>query len=176
MNEDIMLFHHTVSSSSRTRVLGVCAAVLLLSTVIAACGGDSDGDSGGDQVMSQWDLIWSDEFDGAANTGVDRSKWIYDLGTGYPGGPDHWGTGEVETMTDDIANVFQDGHGHLLITPLLSASGAWTSGRIETQRSDFQPPAGGAVAFEASIRQPDVSGDAALGYWAAFWSLGAPFR
>lgn len=171
-----MLFHHTVSSSSRTRVLGVCAAVLLLSTVIAACGGDSDGDSGGDQVMSQWDLIWSDEFDGAANTGVDPSKWIYDLGTGYPGGPDHWGTGEVETMTDDIANVLQDGHGHLLITPLLSASGAWTSGRIETQRSDFQPPAGGAVAFEASIWQPDVSGDAALGYWAAFWSLGAPFR
>lgn len=32
------------------------------------------------------------------------------------------------------------------------------------------------LTIEASIQQPDVSGDAAAGYWPAFWSLGAPFR
>ncbi len=30
--------------------------------------------------------------------------------------------------------------------------------------------------IEASIQQPNLSGNAAAGYWPAFWSLGAPFR
>src|SRR5258706_2649063 len=47
---------------------------------------------------------------------------------------------------------------------------------METQRTASQPPAGGAMAIEASIQQPNVSGAAAQGYWPAFWTLGAPFR
>lgn len=163
------------SGSARARVacgLRLCASVMLLSAVLAACGGDGDDAP----TAGQETLIWSDEFNGAANSGVDRTKWIYDIGTGYPGGPPNWGTGEVETMTDDLANVRQDGNGHLLITPRRDDGGNWTSGRIETQRSDFRPPAGGLLAVEASIQQPNISGDAALGYWPAFWSLGAPFR
>lgn len=150
-------------------------AALLLALPLFACSGDSN-DAPPPGPPDGWTLVWSDEFDGAANTGVDATNWLYDIGTGYPGGPPNWGTGEVETMTDDIANVRRDGEGHLLIAPLVDSSGNWTSGRIETQRSDFRPPPGGAVAFEASIQQPDVTGDAALGYWPAFWSLGAPFR
>ncbi len=126
-----------------------------------------------------WTLIWGDEFDGASNTGVSTDNWLYDSGTSYPGGPPNWGTGEVESMSADTANVHQDGAGHLVITPIHTGSAAatgWTSGRIETQRTDFQPPAGGALAVEASIQQPNVSGTAAAGYWPAFWMLGAPFR
>src|SRR5262245_34303747 len=71
-------------------------------------------------AQSGWQLVWSDEFAGAANTGVDTGPngWIYDLGSGYacPGCPPNWGTGEVETMTDTIANVSHDGAGHLRIT------------------------------------------------------------
>ncbi len=120
--------------------------------------------------------VWSDDFNGAANTPVSSANWLYDLGTSYPGGAANWGTGEVETMTNSTANVFQDGAGRLQIKPIRSASGAWTSGRIETQRNDFQPPAGGKLRIQASLQQPNVSGAAAAGYWPAFWALGAPFR
>jgi beta-glucanase (GH16 family) len=130
---------------------------------------------------SGWTLAWSDEFNGAAHTGVNTANWLYDTGAGYgcPGCPSNWGTHEVESMSSSTANVYQDGAGHLLIKPIhvgSSATAGWTSGRIETQRTDFQPPAGGAMAVEASIQQPDVTGDAAAGYWPAFWMLGAPFR
>ena len=121
-------------------------------------------------------LVFSDDFTGAAGTGLNRSNWLYSTGTGYPGGASNWGTGEIETMTDSTANVYQDGAGHLAIKPIRSSSGAWTSGRIETQRNDFQPPAGGVLAVEASLQTPNVTGAAAQGYWPAFWMLGGPFR
>ncbi len=79
-------------------------------------------------------------------------------------------------MTSSTANVFQDGQGHLLIRPIRDGAGNWTSGRIETQRTDFAAPAGGKLRFEASLQQPNVSGAAAAGYWPAFWSLGAAAR
>ncbi|HEY1353574.1 MAG TPA: malectin domain-containing carbohydrate-binding protein [Ktedonobacteraceae bacterium] len=116
-----------------------------------------------------WTQIWSDEFNGAAGTGVDTSVWKYDTGTGF-------GTGEIETMTTSTSNVHQDGNGHALITALRDGSGNWTSGRFETQRDDFAAPAGGEMAVEASIQQPNVSGAAGEGYWPAFWMLGTPFR
>jgi len=79
-------------------------------------------------------------------------------------------------MTNSTANVFQDGAGRLAIKPIRNASGQWTSGRIETQRTDFAAPAGGKLRVEASIQQPNVSGAAAAGYWPAFWMLGAAAR
>lgn len=79
-------------------------------------------------------------------------------------------------MTSSTANVALDGSGNLKITPVRDASGNWTSGRIETTRTDFQPPAGGKLRAEARIQMPNVTGNAALGYWPAFWMLGAPYR
>jgi hypothetical protein len=121
-------------------------------------------------------LVWSDDFTGAANSPPAASNWQYDLGTGYPGGTGNWGTGEVETATNNIANCYQDGNGNLRIVPLKDGSGAWTSARIESIRDDFQPPSGGVLAVESKIQLPNVSGDAAAGYWPAFWMLGTPFR
>jgi hypothetical protein len=120
--------------------------------------------------------VFSDDFTGASGTGLNRTNWLYDIGTSYPGGAANWGTGEVETMTDSTANVYQDGNGNLVIKPIRSASGQWTSGRVETQRTDFAAPAGGKLRMEARIQQPNVSGAAAAGYWPAFWALGAAAR
>src|SRR5262245_53080855 len=75
-----------------------------------------------------WTLVFSDDFGGSANTGLNTSNWLYDIGTSYPGGAANWGTGEVETMTNSTANVFQDGAGHLAIKPMRDSSGRWTSG------------------------------------------------
>lgn len=125
---------------------------------------------------SGWTVAWSDDFNGAAGTGVDPVNWLYDTGTSYPGGAANWGTGEVETMTSSTANVYQDGKGNLVIKPIRDNQKNWTSGRIETQRSDFQPDAGKVMAVEARIQMPNVTGSSAQGYWPAFWMLGSPFR
>jgi beta-glucanase (GH16 family) len=120
--------------------------------------------------------VWSDDFDGAAGSGLSRTDWLYATGTGYPGGAPAWGTGQIETVTDRTENVRLDGDGHLAIVPLRDRAGAWTSGRVESKRTDFAAPAGGKVRIEAVLRQPDVTGAEAAGYWAAFWALGAPAR
>ncbi|MDQ0957617.1 hypothetical protein QFZ66_001495 [Streptomyces sp. B4I13] len=125
---------------------------------------------------SGWTQVFLDDFNGAAGTGVNTSNWQYSTGTSYPGGPANWGTGEVETMTDSTANVSLDGNGNLRITPLRDSAGRWTSGRIETNRTDFQPQSGGKLRVEARIQMPNVTGTAAEGYWPAFWALGAPYR
>lgn len=125
---------------------------------------------------SGWTQVFLDDFNGAANTGVNTSNWQYSTGTSYPGGPANWGTGEVETMTNSTNNVSLDGSGNLRITPRRDAAGNWTSGRIETVRTDFQPPAGGKLRVEGRIQMPNVTGTAAEGYWPAFWMLGAPYR
>src|SRR5262249_37429847 len=134
-------------------------------------GGNSVGAES--SVPAGWTAVFSDRFSGPARSRVDR-KWVYDVGTSYngAGGPASWGTGEVESATRSTANVSQDGHGHLLIKALKSG-GRWTSGRIETA-STFAAPAGGQMETIASIRQPSPS--SGLGYWPAFWMLGAGFR
>jgi len=61
-------------------------------------------------------------------------------------------------MTDSTDNAGLDG-GHLAITPRRDASGNWTSARIETRRTDFEPPPGVRLRVKASIRQtPGGSG------------------
>src|SRR5690349_5998469 len=117
-----------------------------------------------------------DDFTGAAGSAVRPTNWQYSTGTSYPGGPANWGTGEVETMTNSTNNVSLDGNGNLRITPLRDSAGNWTSGRIETKRTDFQPPSGGKLRVEARLQMPNVTGTAAEGYWPAFWTLGAPYR
>jgi Carbohydrate binding module (family 6) len=120
-----------------------------------------------------WTTVFSDNFSGAAGTGVNTANWLYDTGTSYPGGAANWGTGEVESVTNSTANVFQDGNGHLEIKPI-DTNGTWTSGRIETQNSSFEAPPGGEMEMTASIEQPNPG--SGLGYWPAFWAMGAAAR
>ncbi|GHO99668.1 hypothetical protein KSF_097160 [Reticulibacter mediterranei] len=153
-----------------------CFALLALAMVLALTAFVGLNGQIPQAKAATWTQIWNDEFNGSSGTGVSTSNWLYDTGTSYSGGAANWGTGEVETMTNSTANVYQDGSGHLAIKPIRSSSGAWTSGRIETQSTSFAAPAGGELAVEASIQQPNISGAAAAGYWPAFWMLGAAAR
>src|SRR5580658_722193 len=123
---------------------------------------------------SGWTTTYSDSFSGSAGSGVD-SGWTYDTGTQYNGTgcTANWGTGEVETNTSSTANVAEDGNGHLNVTAV-DNGGSWTLGRIETVADDFEAPAGGEMEVSASVEQPNPS--SGLGYWPAFWMLGAGFR
>ncbi|MFD3582209.1 glycoside hydrolase family 16 protein [Streptomyces sp. NPDC058683] len=166
--------HHRRRRSFRRALVAVLATIGL--AAVAATTATLPASASAPGVPSGWSQVFLDDFNGTAGTGVSTSNWQYDTGTSYPGGPANWGTGEVETMTSSTANVALDGSGNLKITPVRDASGNWTSGRIETTRTDFQPPAGGKLRVEARIQMPNVTGNAALGYWPAFWMLGAPYR
>jgi len=123
-----------------------------------------------------WTLAWSDDFNGASGSLPSGANWQIDLGHSYPGGPGNWGTGEIQSFTNSNQNLALDGAGNLRITPRRDGAGNWTSGRIETQRSNFKPPDGGVLRIEGRIQMPNVTGQAALGYWPAFWALGSPYR
>jgi hypothetical protein len=121
-----------------------------------------------------FNLTWSDDFNGAANTGLNTDVWRYDAGLGA-----NFGTGEVETTTTSTANVYQDGAGHLVLKALHTGTdpvAGWTSGRVETQADGWGAPAGGVVRIQSSLKQPDVNTGNGLGYWPAYWMVGSPLR
>jgi beta-glucanase (GH16 family) len=146
--------------------------VILLAPRAASAGSDVPHIPG-------YQLVWKDDFNGAAGKRVEPGKWIYDTGTGYGcvGCPDQWGTFEIETMTNSRRNVSFDGRGNLLITPVRHADGSWTSGRIETRKTNFTAGHHGVLRVQASIQLPRTGvGPEAAGYWPAFWMLGNAFR
>src|SRR6187549_22901 len=162
--------------SSRARYRFGLVAVGLAAPMVLLAGGGGAASAAVPPAPSGWSTVFSDDFTGSAGTGVNTANWRYDTGIGYPGGATNWGTGEIETMTSSTANVYQDGAGHLAIKPIRDASGHWTSGRIETQRTDLAAPAGGILRVEGSLQQPDVTSANGAGYWPAFWMLGAAAR
>ena len=150
-----------------TKRLSILLTTLAFPLATAMAGGPA-------QAAETWTTVFQDNFDGAAGTGLNTQDWLYDRGTGYPGGAANWGTGEIETSTDSTDNVYHDGSGHLVIKPLRDGGGNWTSGRIETQRTDFGAPAGGQLEMSATLQQPNPA--SGLGYWPAFWAMGADAR
>ncbi|KAK7723494.1 hypothetical protein SLS63_008788 [Diaporthe eres] len=120
-------------------------------------------------------LTWSDDFVGTANSLPNTANWLFSTGTSYPGGASNWGTGEIQTYTSSTENLALTGNGTLGITARKDASGAWTSARVETQRTDFACAAGGKLRIVGSLSLPPL-GENGIGYWPAFWALGGQFR
>ncbi|MEM7675711.1 MAG: hypothetical protein AAF449_06870 [Myxococcota bacterium] len=95
---------------------------------VAAC-------SSSDEIVSppdRFQLVWSEEFDGAAGTPPNADNWVYDIGIGPNG--DGWGNQQLEFNTDQTTNVSLDGEGNLAITARREpfAGRDYTSGRIKT--------------------------------------------
>ena len=105
----------------------------------------------------RWVEVWKEDFSGPAGSIPDSSKWVFDRGaTG-------WGNHGLEEYVDSTDNVSLDGHGHLMIRAIRSASGHYTSGRIRTQEK-FEVRYG---KIEARIRIARGQG-----IWPAFWMPG----
>ncbi len=125
---------------------------------LAGCKADEE------QMPAQrnWQLVWSDEFDGSSGTSPDPAKWVFDIGTGSNG----WGNQELQYYTGRPENAALDGQGNLLITARRETfSGApFTSARIKTQGLFAQAYG----RFEARLKTPYGPG-----LWPAFWLLGA---
>ena len=93
-------------------------------------------------------VAWMDDF---TSETLNTTSWTYDIGTSYPGGPENWGTGEIQVYTQDEQNI-KISEGNLVITPRKSETG-WTSARIETT-SNVQIGAaeGGKLWVEAKLK------------------------
>ena len=121
--------------------------------LLVACQPIEDGED------TAWNLVWSDEFDGAAGTAPGEA-WIPDLGAGG------WGNQELQVYTED--NAATDGEGHLVITARAETmeGAAYTSARLTTNgtlTADY-----GRIEVRAKV----PSGQ---GLWPAFWMLGSNF-
>ena len=117
-------------------------------------------------ATGDWKLVWNDEFNGAAGTGVDASKWVYETGGGG------WGNGELQNYTNRTDNVYMEqdpldsNNRYLTIKAIKESYGGsqYTSGRIKTNgKFDF---AYGKVEMRAKL-------PSGKGIWPAFWMLGS---
>jgi beta-glucanase (GH16 family) len=105
-------------------------------------------------------LEWSDEFDGAAGSTVNKADWTAVSGSHH---------GELECYTPKSGNVAMDGQGDLVLTSRREAGCdgmPYTSGRIEGQnKRTFK-----YGYFEVRAKMPT-----AAGAFPAFWTLGANY-
>jgi beta-glucanase (GH16 family) len=105
------------------------------------------------RASAQWQLVWSDEFNGSIGP-----DWVFETGTGDWG----WGNNEQQFYRAENISVV---NGALRIQARRENYGGmnYTSGRMKTQgRRSFQ-----YGKIEARISMPSF-----MGVWPAFWMLG----
>jgi beta-glucanase (GH16 family) len=104
-------------------------------------------------------LIFSDEFNGAAGTKPDASKWTIDTGTGQ--------NNELQYYTNNN-NANMNGAGQLVIEARREAVGGmqYTSHRMNT---------GGKFTFQYGRVEARIKVPKGNGFWPAFWMMGADF-
>jgi beta-glucanase (GH16 family) len=141
-----------------TRITRLLAAISL--ATLAGCGGDAATTSNFEKVdpaqpVSDWQMVWSDEFDG---TSIDANKWNFELNCA--GG----GNNEKQCYTDSEENAFIK-DGVLNIVALPAEEGAekpYTSARLNTRyNADFT-----YGRFEMRAKLPSGQGS-----WPAFWMM-----
>jgi beta-glucanase (GH16 family) len=111
-------------------------------------------------VTNQWNIVWSDEFNGNS---INPNVWTFETGNG--GSNPGWGNNELEYYTSRTNNVYEAG-GLLHIVARKESYGGfnYTSARMKTQGL-YSPPVYGR--FEWRARLP-----AGTGMWPALWLLG----
>lgn len=133
---------------------------VLMAAGLAGCGGDVTTNTDVNAVnptepVSDWQLVWSDEFDGNS---IDRNKWTHEVNCA--GG----GNNEKQCYTDSAENAFvADGKLHIVALPAPEGSPLpYTSARLNTKyQGDFK-----YGRFEMRAKLPSGQGA-----WPAFWML-----
>jgi beta-glucanase (GH16 family) len=112
-----------------------------------------------DPDFENLDLVWSDEFDGAAGTPANASRWTID-----PGLPQN---NEQQVYTPS-GNGFHDGQGNFVLEARREDRDGrqYTSHRMNTSGT-FNTQYG---RFEARVKVPE-----GRGLWPAFWMMGSDF-
>ena len=128
--------------------------------------------SGGLSAQNWGAPVWSDEFNGTANSAPDSTKWTHDVGNLnvnheleiYCANP--IGASPAPPCDGNNPNAYQDGNGNLVIKAIKTASGTWTSARLKTQGIS-------AATFQYGRMEARMKLPSATGLWPAFWMLGS---
>jgi len=119
---------NSLSIKKRIYFFAKSALFLLLSFTLITCEEENN-------IIEDhnWQLVWADDFDGAAGESPDKSNWTFEIGTGPNN--DGWGNAELEYYTDRPENASLDGQGNLAITAKREsyAGSGYTSARMITQ-------------------------------------------
>ena len=119
-------------------------------------------------------LLWSDEFNDAADLGPKPNPevWTYDTGHSGFGNREfeHYCAAGDATSPCDPAhpNVFIDTDGYLHIVARQPEPGVYTSARLKSQGLFSVSPGTGTLRIEARMKLPEGQG-----LWPAFWTLGS---
>ena len=118
-------------------------------------------------------LLWSDEFTGAAGSSPSSSKWFTTIGDGCaaPDGICGWGNGERQWYDSNSNRLDGSTDGNLIITATRSTDTQncyygrcdWKSGKLTTN---------GKVSFTYGYLETRLKIPAGAGAWPAFWMLG----
>jgi len=119
-----------------------------------------------------WTLVWNDEFNGAANSPIDTSRWQFEHGDLKVNNELEFYCAPTGRAPCDPGNpnAFVDGRGNLVIQALritdqtAPSSNAWTSARLNT--------ANNLASFRFGRIEARISLPTGPGIWPAFWSLG----
>lgn len=108
----------------------------------------------------EYQLVWSDEFEGNQ---LDMDKWSYQFGTGSQLGLTDWGNNELQYYTDREENVYvEDGMLHIIAREEFYKNKNYTSTRIRTvNKADWKF---GRIEIRAKLPEGQ-------GIWPAFWML-----
>lgn len=146
-----------MNKAARVKQLALAGLVI---TSVAGCGGGSETKTDYTSVdvsqpVSDWVMVWNDEFDGSS---ISSNKWNFEVNCA--GG----GNNEKQCYTDSNDNAFVR-DGMLNIVALPAAEGAekpYTSARLTTQhKADFK-----YGRFEMRAKLPFGQGS-----WPAFWMM-----
>ena len=118
------------------------------------------------------ELLWSDEFNSAADTAPDATKWVAQEGDGVAFGNRGWGNNERQWYL--LSQSKHDGAGNLVMTATRTGADQyncyyignceWISSKLVTKDKI------GVKYGRISVR---MKGAAGVGTWPAFWTLGA---
>ena len=82
---------------NKSHILTVSIVIILLFSIVSC-----NPDTAQNVEKRNWELTWSDEFDGPAGVLPDATKWTYDIGNGG------WGNQELQYYTNRPENVSLD--------------------------------------------------------------------
>ncbi len=126
------------------------SVIFVLATILMA----------GSLQAQNWELVWSDEFDGDS---LNTDYWEYQIGTGTSEGLTNWGNNERQYYTDREENVYvKEGKLHIRAQEENFGNRNYTSARIRTKgRKDFL-----YGRFEIRAKMP-----IGQGIWPAIWMM-----
>ena len=109
--------------------------------------------------VTQWNIVWSDEFNG---TSINTSNWTFETGGGG------WGNSELEYYTSSPQNAYvSNGILHIVAQQESMGGFNFTSARMKSQGL-YSTPTYGHIQWRAKL-------PTGFGMWPALWMMGTNY-